>query len=160
MAKVKVGDRVPSVTLYENTPANGVNLDELLKGKKVVIFAVPGAFTPGCSRTHLPGYIRDYDLLKKKGVDEIVCVSVNDPFVMHAWGEVNQVGNKIRMLADTTAELTKALGVELDATKGLGNIRSKRYSMIVEDGVIKAFNLEPDGGGLTCSLSNELLSLL
>eukprot|EP00050_Salpingoeca_kvevrii_P006176 m.287857 g.287857 ORF g.287857 m.287857 type:complete len:160 (+) comp11858_c0_seq1:129-608(+) len=155
----KVGDRLPDVTLYENTPGNAVRLHDVFAGKKGVLFAVPGAFTPGCSKTHLPGYVKDADSIKAKGVEVIVCTAVNDPFVMEAWGRDQNVGDKIRMLADTHGELAKALDVELDATKGLGNIRSKRYSMIVEDNVIKAFNLEPPGE-MACSLSNELLKQL
>ena len=123
MAPVAVGDKVPSVTLFEDSPGGKVELGSLCAGKKVVMFGVPGAFTPGCSKTHLPGYVAAADDLKTKGVDEIVCVSVNDPFVMEAWGKEQSAGGKVRMLADTTADLTKALGLELDLTAVLGNVR-------------------------------------
>ena len=123
MAPVAVGDQVPSVTLFEDSPGGKVELPELCAGKKVVMFGVPGAFTPGCSKTHLPGYVAAAGDLKAGGVDEIVCVSVNDPFVMEAWGKDQSAGGKVRMLADTTADLTKALGLELDLTAVLGNVR-------------------------------------
>ena len=123
MAPVAVGDQVPSVTLFEDSPGGKVELESLCAGKKVVMFGVPGAFTPGCSKTHLPGYVAAAADLKAGGVDEIVCVSVNDPFVMEAWGKDQSAGGKVRMLADTTAELTKALGLELDLTAVLGNVR-------------------------------------
>ncbi|XP_070577423.1 peroxiredoxin-5, mitochondrial-like [Ptychodera flava] len=157
---VKVGDKLPSVVLHEGTPHDTVNIAELFAGKKGVIFSVPGAFTPGCSKTHLPGYIADFDKIKAKGVDIIACVSVNDAFVMASWGEAHGAKDKIRMLADYKGELAKALDVELDAVGILGSVRSKRFSMVVEDGVVKAFNLEPDGTGLTCSLSNDILKQL
>ncbi|XP_076068996.1 peroxiredoxin 5 [Oratosquilla oratoria] len=156
---VKVGDEVPSISLHEDTPANEVNLRELCTGKKVILFAVPGAFTPGCSKTHLPGYVKNSDDIRSKGVDEIVCVAVNDPFVMGAWGNQHGTADKVRMLADTNAELTKALdlGQELSV---LGGLRSKRYSMIIEDGKITQLNVEPDGKGLSCSLAENTVAKL
>ena len=157
---IKVGSRFPRVKLYENLPTNIVETTDLLKGKRVVLFGVPGAFTPGCSKTHLPGYVADYDKFKKKGVDSLVCVSVNDPFVMEAWGKAYYTENKIRMLADTHGELARELGIVLDIEAKLGNKRMKRFSMLCEDGTVKVFNLEPDGGGLTCSLSNNILNLI
>ncbi|PSN50354.1 Peroxiredoxin-5 [Blattella germanica] len=152
---VKVGDKVPGVELYENNPTTKVNLAELTKGKKAVIFAVPGAFTPGCSKTHLPGYVSRAEELKKKGVEEIICVSVNDPFVMEAWGKEQKAEGKVRMLADPNATFTKACDLSTDLPP-LGGIRSKRYSMVVVDGIIKSLNVEPDGTGLTCSLVDKL----
>ena len=152
---VKVGDKVPSVDLFEKTPANKVNLASLCEGKKVIVFGVPGAFTPGCSKTHLPGYIADSGKLKSQGVNEIVCVSVNDAFVMDAWGQALGADGKVRMLADPGAQLTKQLGLEQDLPP-LGGIRSKRFSMVVESGVIKVLNVEPDGTGLSCSLASNL----
>lgn len=157
---IQPGDKLPSVTVYENTPKDGVDIAELFAGKKGILFAVPGAFTPGCSKTHLPGYVDDFEKYKAKGVDVIACVSVNDPFVMAAWGESAKAEGKVRMLADTRAEFTKAVEMDMDATPFLGNIRSKRYSLIVEDGVVTAVNVEPSGTGLTCSLSNVLLAQL
>ncbi len=153
---IQIGDRLPEIDLHENTPANKVNLAALTAGKKVVIFAVPGAFTPGCSKTHLPGYVKDFDTIKAKGVDEVVCVAVNDAFVMAAWGEAYGAAGKVRMLADAGAAFSKAIGLDVQSAN-LGGTRSKRYSMIVQDGVVKALNVEPDGFGLTCSLSNEIL---
>ena len=123
MCPVALGDHLASVDLTWANPCIKVNLYELCAGKKVVIFGVPGAFTPECSNTHLPGYVDKAEELKDKGVDEIVCVAVNDPFVMEAWGKDQAAGGKVRMLADTTADLTKALGLELDLTAVLGNVR-------------------------------------
>eukprot|EP00118_Oscarella_pearsei_P028738 m.2809 g.2809 ORF g.2809 m.2809 type:complete len:182 (+) comp8913_c0_seq1:25-570(+) len=157
---IKVGDKLPSVNLHEGTPGCSVNIADLFAKKKGILFAVPGAFTPGCSKTHLPGYVSDYEKMKGKGVDIIVCVSVNDAFVMSAWGEASNTPGKIRMLADTTAEFTKKIGMDFDAFAFLGSARSKRYSMVIEDGTVKTLNVEPDGKGLTCSLSNEILSQL
>ncbi|XP_014262160.1 peroxiredoxin-5, mitochondrial [Cimex lectularius] len=154
-AMAQVGDQVPDVVLFEDTPAGKVNMKELCANKKVVVFAVPGAFTPGCSKTHLPGYVKDAEALKSKGVGEVVCVSVNDPFVMAAWGLEHKAKGKVRLLADPAAAFTKAMGLEINLPP-LGGLRSKRYSMVVDDGTIKALNVEPDGTGLTCSLSNNL----
>jgi 2-Cys peroxiredoxin 5 len=157
---VKAGDKFPSgIILQEGTPGGNVQLDALLKGKKVVIFGVPGAFTPGCSKTHLPGYIENADKIRAKGVDEIICVSVNDAFVQSAWGDATGATKaKIRMLADTSAELTRRLGLALDLTSKLCSVRSKRYSLLVEDGVVTQANIEPADAptGLTCSLASAL----
>lgn len=146
---------MPSVDLFEDSPANKVNLADLSAKGKVVVFAVPGAFTPGCSKTHLPGFVSSADKLKSSGVNEIVCLSVNDPFVMQAWGKDQGAADKVRMLADVSGEFTKAvdLGVELAP---LGGYRSKRYSMVVENGVVTQLNVEPDGTGLSCSLADKL----
>jgi 2-Cys peroxiredoxin 5 len=108
----------------------------------------------------LPGFVEDFDKIKAKGVDEVVCVAVNDPFVMEAWGKAHNADGKIRMLADTCGALTKALDLELDLAAVLGNVRCKRFSMVVEDGVVKNLNLEPDGTGMSCSKSDALLSQL
>lgn len=156
---IKVGDEIPSVDLFEETPANSVNSRDLCAGKKVLIFAVPGAFTPGCSKTHLPGYVNNADAIKAKGIGEIVCVAVNDPFVMSAWGQNQGTGEKVRMLADTNGDFTKALGLEQDLAV-LGGLRSKRYSMVVEDGKITQLNVEPDGKGLSCSLADNTMAKL
>jgi len=157
---VKVGDKLPSVTLFEGNPGNKVNPAELFAGKKGVLFAVPGAFTPGCSMTHLPGYVENFSKLQAKGADVVACVAVNDPFVMEAWGKAHGADGKIVMLADPGGAFTKALDMELDLAAVLGNMRSQRYSMVIEDGVIKSLNAEPDGKGLTCSLAPEVLSQL
>jgi len=156
MPEVKVGDSLPSVVLYENAPDNKINISELAANKKVIIFGVPGAFTPGCSKTHLPGYVSKAGEFKSSGVDEIVCVSVNDPFVMAAWGENQNASGKVRMLADTCCEFTKSLGLELDISAVLGSVRCKRFSMLVQDGVVKQLNIEPDNTGLTCSLAEKI----
>ncbi|KAG8303091.1 Peroxiredoxin-5, mitochondrial [Homalodisca vitripennis] len=150
-----VGDKIPSVDLYENTPATKVNIAKLCEGKKVVLFAVPGAFTPGCSQTHLPGYVSDAQSIKDKGISEIICVSVNDPFVMAAWGKDQKTEGKVRMLADPSAEFTKALDLATDLPP-LGGVRSKRYSMLIDNCVISSINVEPDGTGLSCSLAKNL----
>merc|ERR1711997_986252 len=125
MAPIKVGDALPSVDLFEGTPGNKVNLAEECKSGKHVIMGVPGAFTPTCSKTHLPGYVAKAEKLKAQGVGQIFCVSVNDPFVMAAWGENQGAEGKVRMLADTCGEFTKAMEVDLDVTAVLGNVRSK-----------------------------------
>ncbi|KAJ8919527.1 hypothetical protein NQ315_002148 [Exocentrus adspersus] len=152
---VKVGDTIPNVDLYEDLPTNKVNLAELASGKKLIVFAVPGAFTPGCSKTHLPGYVQKADELKQQGVNEIVCVSVNDPFVMSAWAESQNTRGKIRLLADPSAALAKALDLTVDIAP-LGGVRSKRYSMVVENGKITSLQVEPDGTGLSCSLADKI----
>lgn len=141
--------------LFEDSPANKVNLADLCANKKVIVFAVPGAYTPGCSKTHLPGYVEKADSLKSAGVNEIVCISVNDPFVMSAWGKDHKTAGKVRMLADPAAAFTKAVDLSVDLPP-LGGVRSKRYSMVVENGVIKSLNVEPDGTGLSCSLADKI----
>jgi len=152
---IKEGDALPNVDLFEDTPANKVNLAQLSSGKKIIVFAVPGAFTPGCSKTHLPGYVKKAEDLKKQGVSEIVCVAVNDPFVMAAWGKDHNTSGKIRMLADPSAKFTKALDLAVDLPP-LGGTRSKRYSMVVENGKVVSLQVEPDGTGLSCSLADAI----
>merc|ERR1740137_14827 len=154
---IQVGDAIPSVSVTEGTPNNKHNLAELFGDKKGVLFGVPGAFTPGCSKTHLPGYVSDFEKFKEKGVELVACMAVNDPFVMEAWGQAHGAEGKVRMLADAGGELTRAMDLELDAAAVLGNKRCKRFSMVVENGKVTAFNLEGDGTGLTCSLANEIL---
>ncbi len=156
---IQIGDSLPSATLQEGNPGNTVDTAEALGTGKALVFAVPGAFTPGCSQTHLPGYVNDYDAIKAKGVDTIACISVNDAFVMQAWGEAHEVGDKIRMLADPLGEFTKAVGLDVDAAV-LGGLRSKRYAMVVEDGTVTQLEVEPDGFGLTCSLSESIVDKL
>ncbi|NKB56110.1 MAG: redoxin family protein [Alphaproteobacteria bacterium] len=158
---LQVGDKVPSATLYEmgNEGPAAVSTDEFFAGRKVVLFALPGAFTPTCSAQHVPGFVNNAEAIKAKGVDEIACLSVNDAFVMGAWGKDQGAGDKVRMLADGSADFTRAAGLEFDLSeRGLG-VRSKRYAMVVEDGVIKALNLE-DGGGLTISSAESILDVL
>ena len=144
---IKVGDKLPTVNLkhMDKDGMQTVSTDDLFKGKKVVLFALPGAFTPTCSAKHLPGFVTHSEAIKGKGVDAIACLSVNDAFVMDAWGKAQNVGDKVMMLADGNAELTKALGLEMDGTGyGMG-IRSKRYSMVVDDGTVKQLNVEKPG---------------
>ncbi|MDH3473157.1 MAG: peroxiredoxin [Rhodospirillales bacterium] len=159
---LKVGDNVPNVTLYHMT-ADGpaaITTEELFSGKKVVLFALPGAFTPTCSAKHVPGFVQHAEAIKAKGVDTIACLSVNDAFVMGAWGGDQGVGDKVLMLADGSADFTKAAGLELDLTgRGFG-LRSQRYAMVVEDGVVKSLHVEPDGGGLEVSSAENILSEL
>ena len=144
---IKVGDRVPAATLKQMTkdgPSN-ITTEQLLKGRKVVIFSVPGAFTPTCHAKHLPGFVRDFAQLKAKGVDTVACLAVNDIFVMDAWAKASNSGENILMLADGNGDFTKALGLELDATGfGMG-IRGKRFAMIVNDGVVTHLNVEAAG---------------
>lgn len=129
------------------------------KGKKGVLFGVPGAFTPGCSKTHLPGYVANYEKLKAAGAEVVACVAVNDVFVQDAWGREHGAEGKVRMLADPRAELAKALDIELDLTDLLGSKRLTRFSAVIEDGVIKTFNLE-EGGALACSLAPDIIKQL
>ena len=144
---IKVGDRVPEATLMRMTDSGPAPLPtaELFKGKKVAVFGLPGAFTPTCSAKHVPSYVGNADKLKAKGVDQIVCMSVNDAFVMGAWGKDQKVGDKIVMAADGSADFTKKLGLELDLTgRGMG-VRCTRFSMLVDDGVVKQLNVEKAG---------------
>jgi peroxiredoxin len=151
---IKVGDKLPAGTLMEffevekdgcSIGPNAVKVEDLTKGKKVVIFGLPGAFTPTCSAKHVPSYLANYDQMKAKGVDTIACLSVNDAFVMGAWGRDQKTGDKVRMLADGSAAYTKELGLELDLTaRGMG-VRCQRFSMLVDDGVVKTLNIEAPG---------------
>jgi peroxiredoxin len=157
---IKQGDKMPAGSFKVMT-AEGpkeITSDELFAGKKVVLFSVPGAFTPTCSNQHLPSYLKNYDKVKAQGVDTIACMAVNDVFVMDAWGKDKAVGDKIKMLADGNGEYTKKLGLELDGSKfGLGT-RGKRFSMIVNDGTVEKLNVdegkyELTGAEATCSIN-------
>ena len=143
---IKIGDRIPSATLNTlNDGVQAIRTDELFKGKTVVLFSVPGAFTPTCSAKHLPGYVDKLAELKAKGVDAVACMAVNDAFVMDAWGKNQNVGDKVLMAADGNAEFAKAAGIEMDGTGyGMG-LRMKRFSAYVVDGTVKSFNLEKPG---------------
>jgi len=141
---IQVGDKIPSVNI-QHMGADGVetiNTDELFAGKKVVMFALPGAYTPTCSASHLPGYVVHSDDLFAKGVDLIACLSVNDAFVMDAWGKQHNVDDRVMMLADGSGHLTRALGLELDLDAAGMGIRSQRYAMVVNDGVVETLNVE------------------
>ena len=144
---VKVGDKVPSAKMRHMTSEGPkeISTDELFAGKKVALFALPGAFTPTCSAKHLPGFIEKAAELKAKGIQAIACVSVNDAFVMDAWGKQQGSGDKVMMLADGSGDFTRAVGLELDLTKGGLGMRSQRYSMLVDNGVVKALNVEKPG---------------
>jgi peroxiredoxin (alkyl hydroperoxide reductase subunit C) len=145
---IKVGDTIPPIKLMVAT-ADGpkeISTDEIFKGKKVVLFAVPGAFTPTCSAKHMPGFVQYADELRAKGVDTIACIAVNDVFVMGAWGKDQGTGDKILLLADGAAAFTKAIGLELDLNaRGLG-WRSQRYALIAEDGKVTHLAVEAPGG--------------
>jgi len=142
---IKVGERVPSATLNViNDGVQSVSTDEIFKGKKVVLFSVPGAFTPTCSEKHLPGFVEHYQEFRKRGV-EVACVSVNDAFVMKAWAKDREVPQGLMMLADGNGDFAKALGLEMDASKfGMG-LRSKRFALYAEDGVVKQLHVEAPG---------------
>ena len=158
---IKVGDAIPHAKLTAATPdgPKEVTTEEVFGSKKVVLFAVPGAFTPTCSAKHLPGYLQNVEALKAKGVDTIACLAVNDPFVLGAWAKEQDVGGRILMLADGSASFTKLLGLELDLTaRGLG-VRSQRYAMVVEDGKVTSLNVEPPGG-FEVSKAETLLAAL
>ena len=151
---IKVGDRLPEGTLTEfietetagcSLGPNSFKVSDLVKGKKIAIFGLPGAYTPTCSAKHVPSYLANYDKLKAKGVDQIWCISVNDAFVMGAWGRDQKATGKIRMMADGSAEFAKKLGLELDLTaRGMG-VRMNRISMLVDNGVVKQLNVEGPG---------------
>jgi glutaredoxin/glutathione-dependent peroxiredoxin len=151
---IKVGDRVPDATLTEfievetagcTVGPNNFKVSDLVKGKKILMFALPGAFTPTCSAKHVPSYVEHAAAIKAKGVDEVWCVAVNDAFVMGAWGREQKVGAKVRMMGDGAAQWTKALGLELDLTaRGMG-VRSQRYAAYIVDGVVKVLHIEAAG---------------
>lgn len=157
---IQVGERIPAATfkiMGKEGPEN-ITTEDIFTGKKVVLFAVPGAFTPGCSVTHLPGFVVNADKIKAKGVDTIACMAVNDAFVMGAWGAASNA-EELLMLADGNAEFTAALGLELDASGfGMGK-RSKRFAMIVEDGVVKHLAVEP-AGGIDVSSAEKIMAHL
>lgn len=164
---IQIGERLPQGTLSEfienETPGctlgpNNFQVEDMVKGKKIVIFGLPGAFTPGCSAHHLPGFVKHGEQLKAKGIDEIWCVAVNDAFVMGAWGREHKAGGIVRMMADGNATFTKALGLDTDFSNfGMGT-RSKRYSMLVEDGVVKSLNI--DDKGVSASSAETMLEQL
>lgn len=165
---IKIGDRLPEGTLSEfievesagcSLGPNAFNVGELTKGKKIAIFGLPGAYTPTCSAQHVPGYVQHAAELKAKGVDEIWCISVNDAFVMGAWGRDQKATGTVRMMADGNAAFSKALGLDADFSKfGMGT-RSQRYSMLVDNGVVKQLNVE-QGGKFEVSNAETLLSQL
>ncbi|RKP25792.1 Redoxin [Syncephalis pseudoplumigaleata] len=166
---VAPGDTLPSVRLHgRKGPGDAVDALAFFKPyRRAILIGVPGAFTPGCSkaseplrhRTHLPSYIKAYDELKRKGVEKVVCVTVNDAFVAQAWADQLGAGDKVILLADPKAELVKSLGLSFDASGAcpLGGIRSKRFAMVLEHGKVIKLNVEPDATGLTCSLADNVM---
>lgn len=159
---IAIGDRLPSATFKVKTDegTSDVTTDDVFAGKKVVLFAVPGAFTPTCSMNHLPGFLENAEAIKAKGVDTIAVVSVNDHHVMHAWSGATRAAGKIVFLADGSAAFTKAAGLDIDLTGGGLGVRSKRYAMIVEDGVVKSLDIEENPGQATVSAAAAVIEKL
>lgn len=158
---IQVGEKIPNVALQRMTAGGieSVETSQLFAGKRAVLFAVPGAFTPTCSDQHLPGFVSRAGELRAKGVELIACVAVNDAFVMDAWAKAQGVGEEVEMLADGNGELAAALGLTLDA-HGFGmGVRSQRYAALIEDGVVRQLNVEP-GGGVTVSSAEAMLQAL
>ena len=159
---IKVGDRLPEAK-FRVMGAEGPawkTTDDIFKGKKVALFAVPGAYTGTCHKMHMPSIVQNADAIKAKGIDTIACVAVNDVFVMNAWGKSQNVGDKVIMLADGSGEFAKALGLELDMrARGLG-VRSQRYSMLVDNGVVKSLNVEAQPGSVEASGAEAMLKAL
>ena len=158
---IQVGDKIPSATLHHMTEngSEAITTEAIFAGKKVVLFALPGAFTPTCSAKHLPGFVSKAGEIKAKGVATIACLAVNDVFVMGAWGKDQGVGDKVLMLADGIAEFTQALGLELDLTSRAMGMRSDRYAMIVDDGVVTLLNREEPGNFDVSSAETVLAAL-
>jgi len=158
---IKAGDRIPDVTLMHMTDKGPqpISTSDIFKGKKVVLFSVPGAFTPTCSAKHLPGFVHNPDKCRAKGIDEIVCVSVNDAFVMNAWAKDQAASGKVLMIADGNAEFAKKLGLELDASKyGMGT-RGQRFAMVVDNGTVKKLFVEEPGAFKVSSAEHVLENL-
>jgi peroxiredoxin len=157
--KIKEGDKIPSIDFFylDESGAKKIKSTELLKNHKAIVIGVPGAFTKVCSAKHLPGYVNNFEQAQKKGVTKIICVSVNDPNVMKAWGENQNVGDKVFMAADPYCEFTKLMGAEIDRTeRGLG-MRSARYTMLVENNVIKTIKLEEDASHCEISAAENFI---
>lgn len=156
---ISIGDKIPAATFKEKTVDGPVEVttDALFSGKRVVIFGVPGAFTPTCSLNHLPGYLENRDAILARGVDDIAVVAVNDIHVMGAWATASGGMDKIHFLSDWDASFTKALGLDIDLSAGTLGVRSKRYSMLVDDGVVKTLNIEESPGQATVSAAATML---
>ena len=160
--KIKESDKIPNseILVLEKGEPTKKNIEEILKNKKVIIFGLPGAYTSVCSAKHLPGYVSMYQKYKDKGIDHIICVSVNDPFVMNAWGKENNVGDKIMMMGDPFLNFTKAIGAEVDKSgRGLG-VRSNRYTMFVDDMSVVKLQEEKDAGSCEISAAENFLELV
>jgi peroxiredoxin len=159
---IKVGDKIPSAT-FRTVTADGVKpltSDEIFKGKRVVLVGVPGAFTPTCHKNHVPGFLKQADQIRAKNVDTIAVTAVNDHWVMHNWSEATGGAGKMLFLADNNAEFAKGIGLDFDATGGLGGTRSKRYAMLVDDGVVKVLNVETETGKAEVSGADNLIKSL
>jgi glutaredoxin/glutathione-dependent peroxiredoxin len=158
---ISVGDTMPDVTLHtmKDSGPEEITTGDIFGGKKVAIFGLPGAFTPTCSAKHVPGFVANHDALTAKGIDSIVCVSVNDAFVMGAWGKDQNAGDKVLMVADGSADLAAATGLELDLTNRGFGMRCQRFSMVVNDGTVESLNLESDGGYDVTSAEHMLTNL-
>ncbi len=158
---ISVGDKMPDVKLYtmSDSGPEATSTGDLFGGKKVAMFGLPGAFTPTCSAKHVPGFVANAEALAAKGIESIVCVSVNDAFVMGAWGDDQNVGDKVLMVSDGSAELAAATGLELDLTANGFGMRCQRFSMVVNDGTVESLNLETDGGYEVTSAEHMLANL-
>ncbi|KAM8793769.1 peroxiredoxin-5, mitochondrial [Eudromia elegans] len=163
MAGIRVGERLPPVRVFEGSPGSRRELPGLFRGLRGVLLGVPGAFTPACTHSHLSGFVAAADELRARGVALVACVAVNDIFVLNAWGQALGATGKVRMLADPTGAFGKATNLLLDQDpmeEIFGNRRLKRFSMLLDDGVVTRLNVEPDGTGLSCSLAGALLAQL
>lgn len=158
---IKVGDKIPagSLTVMGSEGPSPLSTSELFSGKKVVLFSVPGAFTPTCSAKHLPGFIQHADAFKAKGIDTIACMAVNDTFVMDAWGKDQKADDKVVMLADGSADFSRAIGLDLDLTKRGMGVRSQRFAMVVDNGTVTHLAVE-EGGGFDVSAAEKVLAAL
>jgi peroxiredoxin len=159
---IKAGDKIPNAT-FRTVTADGVKpltSDEIFKGKRVVLVGVPGAFTPTCHKNHVPGFLKQADQIRAKNVDTIAVTAVNDHWVMHNWSEATGGAGKMLFLADNNAEFAKGIGLDFDATGGLGGTRSKRYAMLVDDGVVKVLNVETETGKAEVSGADNLIKSL
>jgi 2-Cys peroxiredoxin 5 len=160
LTKIQVGDKLPSANVFLGVPPAPTNFLERFGKGRVLVFGVPGAFTPGCSKTHLPGYVKDAEKIRAKlGVTEIVCIAVNDVFVMDAWSAQHDPKKSVTMVADAAADFAVKSGLKVDLPV-LGGVRSSRFALVAEDGVVKHLFEEPDGKGLSCSLSDSILAKL
>ncbi|MEO1089888.1 MAG: peroxiredoxin [Pseudomonadota bacterium] len=159
---IAVGDKLPAATFkrFGDDGMTDVTGDQLFSGRKVVLFAVPGAFTPTCHANHLPGYVQQAGALKAKGIDEIVCVAVNDPFVMKVWADQSNVGDAVTLLSDGNGTFAKSVGLDIDLAGPFLGVRSKRYVMVVDDGVVKALMVEDNPGVVEASGADKVLAAL
>lgn len=158
---IKIGEAIPTLPLrrLKGSTLETVVLSERVKGKKVILFAVPGAFTPTCSKIHLPSFVKQADTLKSKGIDEIFCVAVNDPYVLDVWGIVAKAAGKVTLLSDGNGEFTKAMGLLLEENPVLG-LRSKRYVAVLNDGFVTSLQIEPNPSKCTVTCAEEIIKIL